>query len=56
MVARVDAAAAGDNPAGILELAVGGAIFAALAVPLAFVAGDEPLRDGIRRLVRRLRP
>ena len=39
--------------AALLELAVGGAVYAALALPLALGLGDAPTRETLRRALRR---
>ena len=38
----------------LFELAVGGAVYAALALPLALALGDAPTRETLRRMLRRL--
>jgi putative peptidoglycan lipid II flippase len=40
----------------LLDLARGGAVYGAVALGLVFLFGDEPLRDSVRRLTRRLAP
>jgi putative peptidoglycan lipid II flippase len=40
-------------PAALFELAAGGALYAALALPLALALGDAPTRELLRRLLRR---
>jgi len=46
----------GVTPRALLELAVGGVTYAALALPLLYALGDEPTREVLSRVTRRLRP
>ena len=41
--------------AAVLELGIGGAVYAALALPLLWVLGDAPTRESLARPLRRLR-
>jgi putative peptidoglycan lipid II flippase len=45
----------GVTPRALLELAVGGAVYAALALPLLYALGDAATRDALRRALARLR-
>jgi putative peptidoglycan lipid II flippase len=45
----------GITPRALLELAVGGAVYAALALPLLYALGDAPTRETLARVGRRLR-
>jgi putative peptidoglycan lipid II flippase len=45
----------GVTPRALLELAVGGVSYAALALPLLYALGDEPTREVLSRVTRRLR-
>ena len=40
----------------LLDLARGGAVYGGVALGLVFLFGDEPLRDALRRVTRRLAP
>jgi putative peptidoglycan lipid II flippase len=45
----------GVTPRALIELAVGGATYAGLALPLLYALGDEPTREVLGRVTRRLR-
>jgi putative peptidoglycan lipid II flippase len=45
----------GVTPRALLELAVGGATYAALALPLLYALGDAATRDALARVPRRIR-
>ncbi|MBM4385193.1 MAG: murein biosynthesis integral membrane protein MurJ [Deltaproteobacteria bacterium] len=45
----------GTTPRALLELAVGGVVYAALALPLLHALGDEPTRDVFARVRARIR-
>jgi putative peptidoglycan lipid II flippase len=45
----------GITPRALLELAVGGALYAALALPLSYALGDEPTREVFARVFARVR-
>jgi len=42
------------SAAALLELAVGGTVYAAGALPLLYVVGDAPTREALERVPRRL--